>query len=287
MDYVWFNYEPESTELPDSSENKDQDEKMNEIKSDPINKVFKNIHRTHTHQRQDLATQIFHTNIINKTKNQNPESEDPFEAAGVLEGYVVTAGLDQKIYLWNINSRCVGEFGSSGWDINDETTWKKKILALPNSFGGVMNRNFLAKQKLSGVRALKKSTITAYHQMSHAPKPPSSALVSSYRNSYSARDITPETINLRESPSTSVIHNFFKLQEKNNISSKEMNRYVETLTRKIIHRPPVYQEVDNEYQSLVVRYFSYQLSKTCIQLINYLFFRLNILSLISKGKAVR
>ncbi len=48
----------------------------------------------------------------------------------ILEGYIVSAGVDQKVFLWSVQSgRCVGEFGSFGWDINNEATWYRKAEA--------------------------------------------------------------------------------------------------------------------------------------------------------------
>jgi uncharacterized protein YukE len=37
-------------------------------------------------------------------------------------------------------------------------------------------------------------------------------------------------------------------------SAKELNRYVDTLSRKIAHRPPSFQEVDAQYRSIAKKY---------------------------------
>jgi hypothetical protein len=41
----------------------------------------------------------------------------------VLDGYVVSAGLDQKVFLWTLTGKCVGEFGGYSWDMNREASW--------------------------------------------------------------------------------------------------------------------------------------------------------------------
>lgn len=47
----------------------------------------------------------------------------------ILEGYVMTAGLDQRVYLWSLAGKCVGMFGAYGWEIDNEASWfKGKIL---------------------------------------------------------------------------------------------------------------------------------------------------------------
>lgn len=43
----------------------------------------------------------------------------------ILEGFIMTAGLDQQVYLWNLSGRCVGQFGAYGWEIGNESSWFK------------------------------------------------------------------------------------------------------------------------------------------------------------------
>jgi hypothetical protein len=46
----------------------------------------------------------------------------------ILEGYIMTAGLDQKVFLWNLSGKCVGMFGAYGWEIDNEASWFKGTL---------------------------------------------------------------------------------------------------------------------------------------------------------------
>lgn len=45
----------------------------------------------------------------------------------ILEGYLMSAGLDQRVYLWNLSGKCVGMFGAYGWEIDNEASWFKGV----------------------------------------------------------------------------------------------------------------------------------------------------------------
>ena len=46
------------------------------------------------------------------------------------EGFIMSAGLDQRVFLWNLTGKCVGLFGAYGWDIGNESTWFKGKIGL-------------------------------------------------------------------------------------------------------------------------------------------------------------
>lgn len=139
----------------------------------------------------------------------------------ILEGFIMSAGLDQKVYLWNLSGRCVGEFGTYGWDINNEATWYK-----------------------GNVEKMKKSSRNA--KKSHqATDPADRAAIDT-----AASSITKETVNLVRSPSTILIQNIGRHRHH---SSQELNDYVDALSRKISTKPPVYVDEDSHFSNIMVR----------------------------------
>lgn len=91
MEYVWFDYENNS---PDAKSSSNMGKNQNEFSSS--------------------------NGILSGRKKRSRLSDMGQE---ILEGYIMTAGLDQRIFLWTIYGKCVGEFGTFGWDINNESTW--------------------------------------------------------------------------------------------------------------------------------------------------------------------
>lgn len=168
----------------------------------------------------------------------------------VLEGYVLTAGLDQRVFLWNLQGKCVGEFGTFGWDINNERTWSEankdsKRLAIKST---ILQKKKKAISSSMGGHASMGADMAVTSMMQ--PRAPEESKPS--KNLYSARNITKESLTVKESPSSNYIQNFLK--QNSALSAKDMNKYVEELTRKIINKPPVYQEVDNQLQNIMGRY---------------------------------
>lgn len=160
----------------------------------------------------------------------------------VLEGYILTAGLDQKVYLWNLAGKCVGEFGSFGWDINDERTWLIHPHANSSAFVKAMSRQITIKEN---GKTKKKGPKVAFD--ADAPEPELNMLGTTAK-------LTPNQLlnQVRASPSTQFLQHFW--QHKKVANSKDMNRYVEELTKKIINRPPVYQEVDNQLHGVMKKH---------------------------------
>lgn len=150
----------------------------------------------------------------------------------VQEGYVLTAGLDQRVCLWTMQGKCVGEFGTYGWDINNEETW-----------GGKRPSASKASRKMGG----------KYSSRAHGSSMMSSRMFIDGKLSSSsqvtAQSITKESINMVTSPSTAFLQNF--IRQKKSATATEMNRYIEELSRKLINRPPSYAEVDNRFKEVV------------------------------------
>jgi hypothetical protein len=52
----------------------------------------------------------------------------------VVEGFIVSAGLDQRVKLWSVDGSFVGEFGSiDTWNVEDRTTWADRKAPEPLS----------------------------------------------------------------------------------------------------------------------------------------------------------
>jgi hypothetical protein len=49
----------------------------------------------------------------------------------ILEGYIMSAGLDQRVFLWSLGGKCVGMFGAYGWEIDNEASWFKGATLTP------------------------------------------------------------------------------------------------------------------------------------------------------------
>jgi hypothetical protein len=161
----------------------------------------------------------------------------------VLEGYLLSAGLDQKVYLWNIHGKCVGEFGSFGWDINDERTWLIHPQLNSAAFVKAMSRQLTVKDN-KGREKKKKGPKMAFD----ADQSDNGGIGV---DPFSANVSNPHQLltQVRASPSTQFLQRFWF--QKKNANSKDMNRYVEELTKKIINRPPVYHEVDTQLQNVM------------------------------------
>ncbi len=139
----------------------------------------------------------------------------------ILEGFILSAGMDQRVLLWNLQGKCVGEFGSYGWEIDSEATWYK----------GQNEKVKRSKHKTK-------------------KQPAEADLAAHYARETAARNITKETVNLVRSPSSILIQNIGKHRHH---TSKELNDYVEALSRKISNKPPVYLDEDAHFSSIMVR----------------------------------
>lgn len=153
---------------------------------------------------------------------------------GILEGYVMSAGVDQKVYLWSArDGRCVGEFGSFGWDVTDASTWYRRSL---DGDEGDSPR---------GEAAGGKKTVR--------PRRPSAAPPSRARISASAvtRDSLEESL-LDLSEASYVMRTIGRHAQH---TPRELNAYVEELTRRVVNRPPAYTDVAKQFANIVVSDF--------------------------------
>eukprot|EP01038_Epipyxis_sp_PR26KG_P010466 gene10466-14060_t len=213
------------------------------------------IHFDYNHKNDEVAEKAHqalsipnrHTMAIVDQHQHHQQPSSLANGSNKELGFVLSAGLDQRVLLWTTQGRCVGEFGSYGWDINDESTWKRKgdisMLLLTSSMdemqvGNSNNHNKRRKQKLS------------YNNGgflgSNTPRPPSSIKPS--RLNTNASSITKETVNLMVSPSTVFLQNIGKRKVH---STSEMAKYVETLSEKILARPAAYEDVSREFHSIM------------------------------------
>jgi hypothetical protein len=140
----------------------------------------------------------------------------------ILEGFILSAGLDQRVLLWNLQGKCVGEFGAYGWEIDCEATW------------------------------FKSHTDKAKRHTHKAKKTPDEAdMAAHYARETSARNITKDTVELVRSPSSILIQNIGKHRVH---TSRELNDYVEALNRKISNKPPVYLDEDAHFSSIMTNH---------------------------------
>lgn len=172
--------------------------------------------------------------------SSNPLGREVRERRGdvgrqVLEGYVLSAGIDQKVMLWTLTGQCVGEFGTYGWDINAPDTWgnKKRLSqrSVPNKYK--VSRRHNNSSSLSTAALLHSSP------RSSSPPPP-----------VTARNITKESVTMQMSSSSKFLLQFMRSGGQHN--AKDMNAYVEALSKKMSTKPPSYLEVDNIMKNLMV-----------------------------------
>ena len=130
----------------------------------------------------------------------------------ILEGFIMSAGLDQRVLLWNAKGQCVGEFGSFGWDINNESTWFKK------------NESLLL-MNIAGRKVKSKGSMVAAH----------SADASSF-----------DYVDYDDSA-----HILTSFARHKNHTVKELSSYVEELTKKILNKPPSYLDVSKQFSSIL------------------------------------
>jgi hypothetical protein len=71
----------------------------------------------------DLPPMVQQKKRVKREKNSDMGND-------ILEGFIMTAGLDQQVYLWSLSGRCVGQFGAYGWEIGNESSWFKGETAL-------------------------------------------------------------------------------------------------------------------------------------------------------------
>jgi hypothetical protein len=166
----------------------------------------------------------------------------------ILEGYIMSAGLDQRVFLWSLGGKCVGMFGAYGWEIDNEASWFKGATLTPLSKYSVLDSWFTLVSLLIlpvGLPSDIKAKETALK-----------AQLSGYTGDYSrtiaesakASNINKDTTLVR-SPSTILIQSIGKHRTH---TSTQLNAYVEALCRKIGDKPPVFLDGDAHFSSIMV-----------------------------------
>jgi hypothetical protein len=154
VEYIWFDYEGDQSPVGGQPYGNSSPTNMrhNSVMSPGDPDSFDKIKLWHKNKNNsNNSTVTYEQSLLHPLKrnqdpdanNNNPGEQFPSSSASaaparkkrvrqsdmgqeILEGYLVTAGLDQRIFMWNIYGKCVGEFGTFGWDINNESTWNLK-----------------------------------------------------------------------------------------------------------------------------------------------------------------
>jgi len=137
----------------------------------------------------------------------------------VLDGFILSAGLDQRVFLWSLSGRCVGQFGCNDWDINSDATWFKE-----------------AQQDAAKKRATAQQGVTLRFD----------------RDKTSACNIVPDTDirDLVQSPSMRMLQADLGQKVR---SSHELNSYVVTLSKKLAQKSAIYSDADGHFRYMLVR----------------------------------
>jgi len=153
----------------------------------------------------------------------------------VLDGFVLSAGLDQRVFLWNLTGRCVGQFGCHDWDINIDTTWSQ--------FKEVGGQQDMAAKKRAA--AQQGATLLRFD-----------------RDKTSACNIVPDTDikDLVRSPSTRMLQADLSQKKKGHSTSHELNTYVVALSKKLAQRSAIYTDADEHFRHMLVSHMMYECS---------------------------
>jgi len=165
-----------------------------------------------------------------------------------VSGYLLTAALDQTALLWRLDGRQIGRFGHFGWDLADTATWTNpKLVELQLHMGlGYYTGGASGRRRTPRVFQDNSNTIDG--------------ILSS---------LTKESLLMKPSPSTAFLRTFCRyilnpygprgmdatgkmVSNGQRVSSQQMNRYVETLSRKIHNRGPSYAQVDDLLVNVMV-----------------------------------
>ena len=357
MEYIWFDYESDMiAQSVNMNVNSNTSSNGNNNADDPEtfdtprfwgNNNNSN-HNNNNSYEQSLLSPVSRQQPQNNSNNGNTSSNNNNPIHGrkhrirqsdmgqeILEGYVVTAGLDQRIFMWTIYGKCVGEFGTFGWDINNENTWnlrkynpydaaataaitggsfsshhhsKKKnqsrkfgntvtsvlhnLSSLMEEFPGITNpQDLLILKKYKPKKNELNANISKNPSNPNNPPPVTLSLhPKKQKYEFNARNITKDSLLLKDSSSKNLLPSYLNVTTNangqptsiepingaavNNVISssgipmREMHTYVERLTKKIINRPPAYEQVNAEYQGTAV---SFSLSRAFFFLLFILF----------------
>lgn len=145
VEYVWF--EPK----PDYPTTTGGDSLSTDTHTSPLRAQHTNRDITTTTAPKATVTPARGTNLVDHTtpttNTDNHNDSNPLpplqpqtirtkrikhsDMGGNLhEGFIMSAGLDQRVFLWNLAGKCVGLFGAYGWDIGNESTWFKGKIGL-------------------------------------------------------------------------------------------------------------------------------------------------------------
>jgi WD40 repeat protein len=112
IDFVWFDL--------DSKEDEGNDDESSPLKSPrataPDSPTFeenssntpgdsKSVKRSKLNQQKRIFVEELHSESMN-------------------DGFILSAGLDQRVALWTLKGECLGRYGTELWDINDARTWR-------------------------------------------------------------------------------------------------------------------------------------------------------------------
>jgi hypothetical protein len=146
----------------------------------------------------------------------------------VLDGFILSAGLDQRVFLWSLTGRCVGQFGCHDWDINIDATWSQF-----KEVGG--GQDMAAKKRAAAQQG---ATLLRFD-----------------RDKTSACNIVPDTDikDLVRSPSTRMLQADLSQKKKGHTTSHELNTYVVALSKKLAQRSAIYTDADEHFRHMLVR----------------------------------
>lgn len=353
VEYAWFDYEGEDRATVNASPVHAPPTSHNDSNASPYNLPNNRTNSGNTSYEQSLLSPIKRLATAESNSNTNAASNSSTIATGrkkrhrlsdmgqeILEGYIVSAGLEQRIFLWTLYGKCVGEFGTFGWDINNETTWnlrrynpydaatsggvggggsgggsgvnkalasahlqklnkkKNQMKRYGNTISSVMQNLGNLMKEFPGVTNPSDLLILKQYRPKHLPttatgertgvNAAASIGLQKRKYDFSAQNITKETVMMKASSSEDLLSNFFAVATQHSslirhqyeasreeqqlgsgkdetilpavnnamtssgIAVKDMHQYVEKLTKKIVHRPPAFEEVNNEFHTIAV-----------------------------------
>jgi len=164
------------------------------------------------------SSQVYFIGVnVGQDSSKFPKVSLGITGKDIVDGFVVTSGLDQNVYLWTIYGKYVGRFGAYGWDISIETTWHPPPII---HSGDGMPRSTESQ-----------TTLFSRPEVATIPQRPQK----------------PKSSKSTESASFSRTNQFV------NRNIQEMHAYVENLDSIVMTRSPIYEPFDQQIQGVMVR----------------------------------
>jgi hypothetical protein len=199
---------------------------------------------------EQLKVDISSIQNSNEQVNDSQQQQENFE-------YVFSAGLDQKVFLWKNDGQCIGEYGNCDWNLKIDSTWicKKTFFDLMNKANAIKKNSshhqYLTNKK-SNVNNTRKNDV-----FSNLDKNNNNNIEIENKNFDNKKKFKFKILesfalkNANKPVEKTIDSNKSTILFKNNKTS-ELNRYIENLSKKISSKECGYNEVEKEYNILMV-----------------------------------